>query len=148
LLDALGAIRTANKNAQRGQRLDRHADLLNDATRLTAVAAVATLGVSLKLDQLTQAGAPAECLQAVRHVIALLAVHARDMTAAEESEHELNAAHEAALREGAHPDVDAAMRALLAGLLSELRQIRAALRGMRDDPSQKPSIDQSRVDTL
>ena len=81
LLDALGAIRTANKNAQRGQRLDRPADALNDATRLTAVAAVATLGVSLKLDQLTQAGAPAECMRAVRHAIAPLAVDAKDMTA-------------------------------------------------------------------
>ena len=39
------------------------------------------------------------------------------------------------MREAAHPDLDAGARALLAGLLSELQQIRAALVAMRDSDS-------------
>ena len=148
LLDALAVIGTARKNALRGQRLDRHADHLKEQTRLTIVIAVDTLGAALKLEQLAQVGARAECLQAVRRVIALLAVRARDMTATEQSEHELNASHEAAWREGAHSDVDAAMRALLAGLLSELQQIRAALRAMRDDQAKKHPLTKAGVDTV
>ena len=148
LLDALAVIGTARKNALREQRLDRHADHPKEQTRLTIVAAVDTLGAALKLEQLTQAGARAECLQAVRHVIARLAVRVTDMTVNEKSEHELDAAHEAALRESAHPDVDAVIRALLAGLLSELQQIRAALRAMRDSPSQKPPFTKAGTATV
>ena len=144
LLDALAVIGTARKNALRGQRLDRHADHPKEQTRLTIVVAIDTLGATLKLEQLAQAGARGECLQAVRHIIALLAVRASDITAAEQSEHELNAAHEAASREAAHQDVDTASRALLAGLLSELQQIRTALRAMHDD-RQRSSLDQNRV---
>ncbi len=43
--------------------------------------------------------------------------------------------HEAALREAAHPDIDADTRVLVIGLLSELQQIRTALDGMRDGES-------------
>jgi hypothetical protein len=39
------------------------------------------------------------------------------------------------LREAGHPDIDAATRVLVAGLLSELQQIRAALHGMREGDS-------------
>jgi uncharacterized membrane protein YccC len=131
LLDALAVIRTARKNAQRGQSLDRYAEHLNEQTRLAVVAAIATLGASLKLDQLAQAGARAECLWAVRHVIAPLAAHA-DVTSGEQLVNDFAARHDAAMREAAHPDLDAGARALLAGLLSELQQIRTALVAMRD----------------
>jgi hypothetical protein len=39
------------------------------------------------------------------------------------------------MREAIHPDVDAGTRTLLAGLLSELQQIRVVLLAMRDGDS-------------
>jgi len=71
----------------------------------------------------------------VRHLIALLAVHAKDTTGAEPLVADFAAGHEAAWREAAHPDIDAGTRVLVAGLLSELQQIRVALQGMRDGES-------------
>ena len=100
--------------------------------------------MSLKLDRLTQAGAPAECMQAVRHAIAPLAVDAKDMTASEQAGRDFNTAHEAVLREATDANVDPAVRAPLAGLLSELQQIRAALQAVRDDNSRR-SIDRNRA---
>ena len=144
LLDALGEIRTARKNARRGQPLDRGADLLDGQTKRAVVAAVATLGASLKLDQLSQAGTRAECLQAVREVIAALAADTGDIPAAGQAERDFNVAHEAVLREAAHSSVDSETSALLAGLLSELQQIRAALRAVHDD-RQGSLVDQNRV---
>ena len=100
-------------------------------------AAIDTLGASLKLDELVQAGARTECLQAVRHAIAPLAAHAQDVTSGEQLADDFAARHDAAMREATHPDVDAGTRTLLAGLLSELQQIRAALMAMRDGDSRE-----------
>ena len=55
-----------------------------------------------------------------------------DATSGEQLVNDFTARHDAATREAAHPDLDAGARALLAGLLSELQQIRAALVAMRD----------------
>lgn len=132
VLDALAAIRTARTNARLAQQLDRNGDLLSAQTVLAVRAAIDTLGASLRLDELVQAGARAECLHAVRQVIAPLAVNAKDTTAAEPLAADFAARHEAALREAAHPDIDADTRVLVAGLLSELQQIRAALQSMGD----------------
>jgi hypothetical protein len=71
----------------------------------------------------------------VRHVIAPLAVYAKDTTAAEPLAADFAARHEAALRETGHPDIDVGTRLLVTGLLSELQQIRAALQSMRDGDS-------------
>jgi uncharacterized membrane protein YgaE (UPF0421/DUF939 family) len=131
VLDTLGDIRAARTNARLSRQLDRGADLLTERTVLAVRAAINTLGASLKLDELVQTGARAECLQAVRHAIAPLAVHA-DATSGEQLVNDFAARHDAAMREAAHPDLDAGARALLAGLLSELQQIRAALVAMRD----------------
>ena len=144
LLDTLGEIRTARKNARRGQPLDRDADLLDEQTRRAVVAAIATLGASLKLDELAQAGARAECLQAVREIIATLVTYGKDITATEQAERDFNIAHEAALREAAHPSVDSAMYASLVALLGEMQQIRAALWAGLED-RQGSSLDQNRV---
>ena len=133
LLDALGEIRTARKNARRGQPLDRSTDLLDEQTRRAVVAAIATLGASLKLDELAQAGARAECLQAVRKVIEPLVAYGSDITAAEQAERHFNVAYEAALGEAAHPSVDSAVHASLVALLSEMQQIRTALWAVHDD---------------
>src|SRR6266550_2017400 len=127
VLDALAAMRTARTNARLAQQLDRNADLLSTQTVLAVRAAIDTLGASLRLDELAQAGARAECLHAVRHVIAPLAVYAKDTTAAEPLAADFAARHEAALRETGHPDIDVGTRLLVTGLLSELQQIRAAL---------------------
>ena len=134
LLDTLTEIRTARTNAERARQIDRGADLLTARTVLAVRAAIDTLGASLKLDELVQAGARAECLQAVRHAIAPLAAHA-DVTSSEELVNDFAVRHDAAVREAAHPDLDAGARALLAGLLSELQQIRAALVAMRASDS-------------
>ncbi len=101
---------------------------------LAVRAAIDTLGASLKLDELVQAGARAECLQAVRHAIVPLAAYA-NATSGEQLVNDFATRHDAAMREAAHPDLDASARALLAGLLSELQQIRAALVAMRDGDS-------------
>ena len=134
VLDTLAGLRTARTNARLAQQLDRSADLLTTRTLLAVRAAIDTLGASLKLDELVQAGARAECVQAVRHAIAPLAAHA-DVASSEQLVHDFAARHDAAMREATHPDVDAGARALLAGLLSELQQIRAALLAMRDSDS-------------
>ena len=134
VLDTLADIRTARTNARLARQLDRGADLLTERTVLAVRAAIDTLGASLKLDELVQAGARAECLQAVRHAIAPLAAHA-DATSGEQLVNDFVTRHDAAMREAAHPDLDAGARALLAGLLSELQQIRAALVAMRDSDS-------------
>ena len=131
VLDALSEIRTARTNARRARQLDRNADLLTERTVLALRVAIDTLGASLKLDELVEAGARAECLQAVRYAIAPLAAHA-DAASGEQLVNDFTARHDAATREAAHPDLDAGARALLAGLLSELQQIRAALVAMRD----------------
>ena len=130
LLDTLAEIRTARANADRARQLDRGADLLTARTVLAVRAAIDTLGASLKLDELVQAGARAECLRAVRHAIAPLAVQA-EATSSEQLMDDFAARHDAAMREATHPDLDAGARALLAGLLTELQQIRAALMAMR-----------------
>jgi hypothetical protein len=135
VLDALAAMRTARTNARLAQQLDRNADLLSTQTVLAVRAAIDTLGASLRLDELVQAGASAECLHAVRHVIAPLAAYAKDTTATEPLAADFADRHEAALRETAHPDIDFGTRVLAAGLLSELQQIRGALQGMRDGDS-------------
>ena len=122
-------------NARLAQQLDRNADLLSAQTVFAVRAAIDTLGASLRLDELVQAGARAECLHAVRQVIAPLAVHAKDTTAAEPFAADFTARHEAAWREAAHTDIDVGTRVLAVGLLSELQQIRAALQGMRDSDS-------------
>jgi uncharacterized membrane protein YccC len=131
MLDTLAEIKTARTNAHRARQIDRGADLLTARTVLAVRAVIATLGASLKLDELVQAGARAECLQAVRHAIAPLAAHA-DVTSGEQLVSDFAARHDAAMREAAHPGLDAGARALLAGLLSELQQIRTALVAMRD----------------
>ena len=131
VLSTLGDIRTARTNARLARQLDRSVDLLTERTVLAVRAAINTLGASLKLDELVQTGARAECLQAVRHAIAPLAVHA-DVTSGEQFVNDFAARHDAAMREAVHPDLDAGARALLAGLLSELQQIRTALVAMRD----------------
>ena len=136
VLDTLAAIRTARTNARLAQRLDRNTDLLNARTVLAVRAAIDTLGASLKLDELVQAGARAECVQAVREAIAPLAAQARDATTSEQLAGDFAARHEAAVREAAHPDVDSDKRALLSALLGELQQIRAALRAMREGDTQ------------
>jgi len=59
----------------------------------------------------------------------------KDMTAAERFAADFAARHEAAWREAAHPDIDTGTRVPMAGLLSELQQICAALQGMRADDS-------------
>jgi uncharacterized membrane protein YgaE (UPF0421/DUF939 family) len=134
VLDTLGDIRTARTNARLSRQLDRGADLLTERTVLAVRAAINTLGASLKLDELVQTGARAECLQAVRHAIAPLAAHA-DVTSGEQLVHDFAARHDAAMREATHPDVDAGARTLLTGLLSELQQIRVVLLAMRDGDS-------------
>ena len=135
VLDTLAELKTARTNAQMAQRLDRNTDLLNARTVLAVRAAIDTLGASLKLDELVQAGARTECVQAARDAIAPLAAHAKAVTSVEQSVDDFAARHDAAMREATHPDVDAGTRALLAGLLSELQQIRAALLAMRDGDS-------------
>jgi len=135
LLGTLGEIRTARTNARLARQLDRNADLLTERTVLAVRAAIDTLGASLKLDELVQAGARTECLQAVRHAIEPLAAHARDATSNDALADDFPARHEAAVREATHPEVDTGARALLAGLLSELQQIRAALVAMRASES-------------
>jgi hypothetical protein len=132
VLDALTAMRTARMNARLAQQLDRNADLMNAQTLLAVRAAIDTLGASLRLDEVVQAGARGECLDAVRDVIASLAAHANETTAMEPFATDFAARHEAALREAAHPDIDADTRVLVVGLLSELQQIRIALEGMRE----------------
>ena len=139
VIDALAAIRTARTNARRGQPLDRQPDLLEEQTRLAAVTAITTLEASLRLDQLAQAGARAECLQAARSAIALLAAYANDEATFEQLERDFNTAHEAALRDAEHPSVDVALRTSLVGLFSQLEQIRTALRTLRDDDAQRSS---------
>jgi uncharacterized membrane protein YccC len=136
VLDTLAELKTARTNARMAQRLDRNTDLLNARTVLAVRAAIDTLGASLKLDELAQAGTRAECVQAVRHAIAPLAAHARDPTSSEQHAGDFNARHEAAWREAEHPDVNPDTRALLAALLGELQQIRAALQAMRDSDSE------------
>ena len=132
VLDTLAEIRTARTNARLARQLDRSTDLLTERTVLAVRAAIDTLGASLKLDALVQAGARAECLEAVRHAIAPLAAQAQDVASSQPLTNDFTARHEAAIREATHPDVDDGARTLLAGLLSELRQIRAALLAMRD----------------
>ena len=127
-----GRMKTARTNARMAQRLDRNTDLLNARTVLAVRAAIDTLGASLKLDELVQAGARTECVQAARDAIAPLAAHAKAVTSVEQSVDEFAARHDAAMREATHPDVDAGTRTLLAGLLSELQQIRVVLLAMRD----------------
>ena len=139
VIDSLAAIRTARTNARRGQPLDRQPDLLEQQTRLTAAAAITTLEVSLRLDQLAQAGARAECLQAARTAIALLAAYANDEATIEQLERDFKTAHEAALRDAEHPNVDVALRTSLAGLFTQLEQIRTALLTLRDDDAQRSS---------
>ena len=134
VLDTLADIRTARTNARLARKLDRGVDLLTERAVLAVRAAIDTLGASLKLDELVQAGARVESLQAVRHAIAPLAAHA-DATGGEQLVNDFAARHDAATREAAHPDLDAGARALLAGLLSELQQIRAALVAMRESDS-------------
>ena len=134
LLDTLAEIRTARTNADRARQIDRGADLLTARTVLAVRAAIDTLGASLKVDELVQAGARAECLQAVRHAIAPLAAHA-DVTGNEQLVNDFVVRHDAAMREAVHPDLGAGARALLAGLLSELQQIHSALVAMRDSDS-------------
>jgi uncharacterized membrane protein YccC len=135
VLDALTAMRTARLNARRAQQLERNADLLSGPTLLAVRAAIDTLGASLRLDEVVHAGARAECLDAVRRVIASLAAHAKDAAGAEPAAADFAHLHQAALREAAHPDIGAGTRVLVVGLLSELQQIHAALQGMRDDDS-------------
>ena len=53
-------------------------------------------------------------------------------TSVAQSVDEFAARHDAAMREATHPDVDVGTRTLLAGLLSELQQIRVVLLAMRD----------------
>jgi uncharacterized membrane protein YccC len=141
LLDTMAELRTARTNARLGQRLDRNTDLLNARTVLAVRAAVDTLGASLKLDELAQAGARAECLQAVRHAIVPLAAYA-NATSGEQLVNDFATRHDAAMREAAHPDIDAGARALLAGVLSELQQIRASLGAMRDGDSRAVTVNQ------
>ena len=132
VLDTLAELKTARSNARMAQRLDRNTDLLNARTTLAVRAAIDTLGASLKLDELVQAGARTECVQAARAAIAPLAAQAKAVTSVEQSVDEFAARHDAAMREAAHPDLEAGARALLAGLLSEVRQIRTALVAMHD----------------
>ena len=132
VLDTLAELKTARTNARMAHRLDRNTDLLNARTVLAVRAAIDTLGASLKLDELVQAGARTECVQAARDAIAPLAAHAKAVTSVEQSVDEFAARHDAAMREATHPDVDAGTRTLLAGLLSELQQIRVVLLAMRD----------------
>ena len=61
----------------------------------------------------------------------------QDVTSGEQLVDDFAARHDAAMREAAHPDLDAGARALLAGLLSELQQIRAALLAMRESDSRE-----------
>jgi uncharacterized membrane protein YccC len=138
LLDTLAEIRTARTNADLARQLDHGADLLTARTVLAVRAAIDTLGASLKLDELVQAGARDECVQAVRHAIAPLAAHA-EVTSSEQVMDDFAARHDAAMREATHPDLDAGARALLAGVLRELQQIRAALVAMRDGASRAPT---------
>ncbi len=135
VLDALTAMRTARMNARLAQQLDRNADMMSEQTLLAVRASIDTLGASLRLDEVVQAGARAECLDAVRDVIASLAAHAKETTATDHFATDFAARHEAALREATHPDIDAGTRVLVIGLLSELQQIRTALDGMREGDS-------------
>lgn len=137
VLDALAAIRAARKNAQLERELEQDTDLLNTQVLLVARAAIATLGVSTKLDELTQAQVRAEALDAVRQAIAPLVAQAEDTTSAAPAPDEFTARHAQALQATAHLDLDADTRHLLTGVLSELRQISTALEAMRAARGQK-----------
>ena len=67
----------------------------------------------------------------MRQATAALAAEAQDLQA-EQRFDEFTPRYESAMREAAHPDVDADMRTLLVGLLSELQRIHVALRAIRD----------------
>ena len=89
--------------------IDRGADLLTARTVLAVRAAIDTLGASLKLDELVQAGARAESLQAVRHAIVPLAAHA-DVTSSDQLANDFTTRHDAAMRE-AHTRISMPARA-------------------------------------
>jgi len=131
VLDALAALRIVRTNAQRAQQLDRETDLLSAQTVLVVRAAIDTLGTSLRLDELVRAGGRAECLQAVRNVIAPLAAHASNARTGELPAADFATLQESVLREAAHPDTDANARALVTAMLSQLQQIYTALHCMR-----------------
>jgi len=137
LLDALAALRTARKNAIVEQRITRATDMLTPRSAHVMRAGIATLGASIKCDELAHAGVHAACLEAVYQTVASLAAHARDVTKSEQPPGDFAARHEAALREAAHPDLDPGTRALQAGLLDELQHIHAALQALGNARSQE-----------
>ena len=131
VLDALSAISTARTNARLAQQLDPGDELLGPQTVLAVRAAIDTLGASLRLDELVQAGARAECVRAIREAIAPLAADAMQARNGAPLAADFAARHELALRAAEHADLDAGTRELLAVVLNELRHVRAALHDLR-----------------
>ena len=131
VLEALSAIGTARTNARLAQQLDPGADLLSEQTVRAVRAAIDTLGASLRIDELTQSGANAECMLAVRSVIGPLAMHARKARTGVPLSDEFAARHALATRTIDSADIDAGTRLLLNVVLDELEHVRAALYDLR-----------------
>ena len=131
VLDTLAEIRTARTNARLARQLDRSADLLQRG-RCLPCARRSTRWE--RASSLTSWCKPERGLSACRRygMRSRHLPHTPGRTGSEQLVDEFAARHDAAMREAAHPDVDAGARTLLAGLLSELQQIRAALLAMRD----------------
>jgi hypothetical protein len=132
LLDALGAGRTARKNARLEGPADPHAEAMTTQMLLAARTAIATLGASVKLRELTESKAGELHVQSVRQALVPLAECARAKTAAELSAQSSSTEHERALRELALPSLELDERILLSSLLDDLQRIRITLQSLHE----------------
>jgi uncharacterized membrane protein YccC len=125
VLDALTAIRTARQNASAERFVRFESELLTREVRMASRAALATLGLGIKLEELAPLEAPAACLQSLRALIASLAAQTKKATAAGGEEFERG--YEATSSAASDPAVSALVRGLVYGALADLRQIHRSL---------------------